>query len=137
MLSRGLQKGVKWTGWYHATVNLGDTGAIARRPEEFTQGSPREIGGRAIKAVMRQDAEAAIALAKEALQMDPLEVGLCLGQRPSPPSHSTIDAAQGDHYLNLGHAYRTAGKGGEAMAAFEHAVRLLPRNPGVYLTLGQ
>ena len=45
--------------------------------------------------------------------------------------------AQGDHYLNLGHAYRTAGKGGEAMAAFEHAVRLLPRNPGVYLTLGQ
>ena len=76
MLSRGLQKGLKWTGWYHATVNLGDTGAIARRPEEFTQGSPREIGGRAIKAVMRQDAETAIALAKEALQMDPLEVGL-------------------------------------------------------------
>ena len=51
-------------GWYHATVNLGDTGAIARRTEEFTVGSSREIGGRAIGAVMRKRNEEGLKLAE-------------------------------------------------------------------------
>ena len=80
------QNDISFAGWHHATVNLGDTGAIARRPEEFTPGSPREIKERAAKAVnaahwgkdpktARQDAEAAVALANEAVALDPVEVG--------------------------------------------------------------
>ena len=80
------QNDISFAGWHHATVNLGDTGAIARRPEEFTPGSPREIKERAVKAVnaahwgkdpktARQHAEAAVALANEAVALDPVEVG--------------------------------------------------------------
>ena len=114
-------------GWHHATVNLGDTGAIARRPEEFTPGSPREIKERAAKAVnaahwgkdpktTRQDAEAAVALANEAVALDPVE---------------------GDHHMMLGHAYNEADRADEATVAYEKAVELHPRHPGVYLALGQ
>jgi ribosomal protein L16 Arg81 hydroxylase len=103
-------------GWYHATVNLGDTGAIARRTEEFTPGSSRELGGRAIKAVMSQRHDAAVSLAEQAQEIDPKE---------------------GDHAINMGHALDGAGRRSEAKAAFQRAVELMPRNPGSYLTLGK
>ena len=103
-------------GWYHATVNLGDTAAIASRTEEFTAGSPREIGGRAITAVMHKKHDEAVLLAKQAQQLDPLE---------------------GDHAISLGHALDGAGRRTEANVAFQRAVELMPRNPGAYLTLGK
>ena len=103
-------------GWYHATVNLGDTAAIARRTEEFTAGSSREIGGRAITAVMHKKHDEAVLLAEEARQLDPRE---------------------GDHSISLGHALDGAGRRNEARASFQRAVELMPRNPGAYLTFGK
>lgn len=103
-------------GWYHATVNLGDTGAIARRPEDFTRGSPREIGKRAANNIMRKNHDTAISLAEEAQRLSPVE---------------------GDHAINLGYALDSAGRLEEASAAFQRAVELQPRNPGAYMTLGK
>ena len=103
-------------GWYHATVNLGDTAAISGQSLLFVPGSPREVVERAGKALMYSRVQEAVALGEEAHRMDPRE---------------------GDHLLNLAHAYEAAGRDVEARAAVERAVELLPRNPGAYFTLGQ
>ena len=107
-------------GWYHATVNLGDTGAIARRTEEFTPGSSREVGERVIRAVQRKlmnkPGDDAVALAEEAQRIDPHE---------------------GDHAVNMGHAMAGAERMTEAIHAFQRATQLMPKNPGASMEYGK
>lgn len=103
-------------GWYHATVNLGDTASISQQTKRFTPGSPRELGDRSQLAYRRQQYDDAFALAREAQEKDSME---------------------GDHYISLGHALEGSGRYHEAKAAFKNATRLMPRNPGAYYTLGK
>ena len=48
-------------GWYHATVNLGDTAAIAQRVNSFVNGTARELqfrSGKQLEAgLQRGDAQ--------------------------------------------------------------------------------
>ena len=52
---------VRLQGWYHATVNLGDTAAIAQRVNAFVNGTARELqfrSGKQLEAgLQRGDAQ--------------------------------------------------------------------------------
>lgn len=40
-------------GWYHATINIGDTHSIAQRTENFNDKTSRGLGQQAIRAIMK------------------------------------------------------------------------------------
>lgn len=40
-------------GWYHATINIGDTHSIAQRTEDFNDKTSRGLGQQAIRAIMK------------------------------------------------------------------------------------
>ena len=110
------------SGWIHATINIGDTAAIAKRVSSFPAESARFNGNLSSMTV------------KEATELRDPEMAL-EGLRLARAA-VVLDPTEGDHRQNLAHALQTVGQHEEAQAEFERAIELMPSNPTSYFMAG-
>jgi len=118
-------------GWWHATLNLGDTIAVSCQHPDFLTNSSTGLVAKAHDMVETGDYRGAIRAVGRALALQP--------------------AGEADTYAVLGHAYlglsRTREGGGltlqerqafhgKALALFRQAVGMNARNTGLYMNLG-